>query len=134
MNENKPINDSDQTVVAPKTKKNYSVKNYRAFLVNALNFQAEQYQKWSEYDDRYNNLLRKSSSKAYSKALRMDLLKIQQEKKKIKGIIDSITSAIQSLNEYESLAGLSYTLSEDMIKEERAKYFKEDKVEESNEQ
>lgn len=133
MNENKPINECNQTMVAPKVKKTYSIKNYRAFLVNALNFQAEQYQEWEKYEDKYHNLLRKSQSKSQSKALRVDLLKITQQRKKIKQIIDNITIAIQSLNEYEGLAGLSYTLSEDMIKEERAKYFKENKVEETNE-
>ena len=44
MNENKQMDKCNQTMEAPKVKKTYSVKNYRAFLVNALNFQAEQYQ------------------------------------------------------------------------------------------
>lgn len=133
MNENKSINECNQTMEAPKVKKTYSVKNYRAFLVNALNFQAEQYQEWEKYEDQCHNLLRKAQTKAQTKALRVDLLKITQQRKKIKQIIDNITVAIQSLNEYEGYAGLSYTLSDEMIKEERAKYFKEDKVEESNE-
>ena len=51
MNENKQMDKCNQTMEAPKVKKTYSVKNYRAFLVNALNFQAEQYQQWEKYED-----------------------------------------------------------------------------------
>lgn len=124
MNENKSVNECNQTMVTPKIKKTYSIKNYRAFLINALNFQAEQYQEWEKYEDQCHNLLRKAQSKSQTKALRVELLKITQQRKKIKEIIDNITTTIQSLNEYESLAGLKYTLSEEMIKEERDKYFK----------
>lgn len=132
MNENKQMGECNQTMVAQKVKKTYSVKNYRAFLVNALNFQAEQYQEWEKYEDQCHNLLRKAKNKDQSKTFRTELIRIGQQRKKVKAIIDNITVAIQSLNEYESYAGLSYKLSDEMIAEERAKYFKP-KEEEVNE-
>ena len=133
MNENKQMGECNQTMEVPKVKKTYSVKNYRAFLVNALNFQAEQYQQWEKYEDECHNLLRKSKSKEQSKVIRTELLRIGQQRKKVQKIIDNITVSIQSLNEYEGLAGLSYKLSEEMIAEEHAKYFKEKKEEKSDE-
>ena len=129
MNNEKIKNENqvEATMEAPKKKQPLSVKNYRAFLINCLNFQSEQYKQWEEYEDRCHNLLRKSQSKSQSKALRVDLLRITQERKKIKGIIDNITTSLQSLNEYESLTGINYKLTPEFIASEKPKYFPEEK-------
>jgi hypothetical protein len=127
-------NQVEATMEAPKKKQPLSVKNYRAFLINCLNFQSEQYKQWEEYEDKCHNLLRKSQSKSQSKALRVDLLRITQERKKIKGIIDNITTSLQSLNEYESLTGINYKLTPEFIATEKPKYFPEEDKEDTDEQ
>jgi hypothetical protein len=120
-------NQVEATTEAQKKKQPLSVKNYRAFLINCLNFQSEQYKQWEEYEDKCHNLLRKSQSKSQSKALRVDLLRITQERKKIKSIIDNITTSLQSLNEYENLTGINYKLTPEFIATEKPKYFPEEK-------
>lgn len=117
----------EATELKPSIKQPLSVKNYRAFLINCLEFQNKNLIKLSEVEDKYHNLLRKSSSKSYSKEIRLKLMHIGKDIKKIKDIITNINISIQSLSEYENLVGIEYKLSKEFIKKEKPKYLPEEK-------
>lgn len=123
MNEEK-VNNPTINNEAPKEKQPQTVRYYRAFLINCLNLQAQQENIINEYEAKIKDLLKHSQSKEKTKALRQELLRVSKERKQNEEILTAISHSIQTLNEYESILGISYRLTNSFIAKEGAKYIK----------